>query len=76
MIKDGESYAIIHEIDIVYMWVDASETFIECDACDRSHGWEDLWSITGFDYVTSSQARGNTIFLYVGTRDLSLLKII
>ena len=37
MIKDGESHAIIHEMDIVYMWVDAIRTFTECDARDRSH---------------------------------------
>ena len=38
MIKDGELHSIIHEMDIVYMWVDASGTFTECDACGRSHG--------------------------------------
>ena len=53
MIKDGESHAIIHEMDIVYMWVGVSGTFTECDAHDRSHGSKDLWSITSFNYVTS-----------------------
>ena len=28
MIKDGESHAIIHEMDIVYVWVDASATSV------------------------------------------------
>ena len=38
MIKDDESHAIIHEIDIVYKWVGVSEKFTKCDARDRSHG--------------------------------------
>ena len=42
MIKDSESHAIIHEMDIVYMWVGVSGTLTECDAHDRSHGSEDL----------------------------------
>jgi len=37
-IKDGESHAIIHEMDIVYMWVDASGTSTKCDTGDKSHG--------------------------------------
>ena len=52
MIKDGESHAIIHEIDIVYMWVGVSGTLTECDAHDRSHGLEDQWFITSFNCVT------------------------
>ena len=32
MIKDDDSHAIIHEMDIVYMWIDASGTFTKCDA--------------------------------------------
>ena len=38
MIKDSELHAIIHEMDIVDMWVDISGTSIECDERDRSHG--------------------------------------
>ena len=38
MIKDGESHAIIHGMNIVYMWVGVSGTLTECDARDRSHG--------------------------------------
>ena len=38
MIKDGELHAIIHEMDIVYIWVGVSGTLIECDMRDRSHG--------------------------------------
>ena len=38
LIKDGESHAIIHEMDIVYMWVGVSGTLTECNAHDRSHG--------------------------------------
>ena len=33
MINDSESHAIIHEIDIVYMWVGVSGTLTKCDAC-------------------------------------------
>ena len=42
MIKNGESNAIIHEMDIVDMLVDISGTSIECDEHDISHGQEDL----------------------------------
>ena len=38
MIEDGELHIIIHEIDIVYMWVDVSGTSTKCDECDISHG--------------------------------------
>ena len=42
MIKDGESHAIIHEMDIVYMQVSVTGTLTEYDARDRSHGSGDL----------------------------------
>ena len=76
MIKDGESHVIIYEMDIVYMRVGVSGTFTECDAHDRSHGSENLWSITGFNCVTCPLTGGNTIILCVSARDFSLLKII
>ena len=38
MINDVESHAIIHEMDIVYMWVGISGTLTKCDTRDRSHG--------------------------------------
>ena len=38
MIKNGKSHAIIHKMDIIYMWVGVSGTLTECDARDRSHG--------------------------------------
>ena len=63
MIKDGESHAIIHEMDIVHMWVGVSGTLIECDAHDRSHGSEDLLFITAFDCVTGPLIKGNTVCL-------------
>ena len=52
IIKDGESYVIIYEMKIADMWVDVSGTFTECDASDRSYGWEDLWSVTALDCVS------------------------
>lgn len=38
---------------VVNIWVDVSGTSIKCDTSDRSHGWEDLWFVTGFDCITS-----------------------
>ena len=76
MINDGESHAIIHEMDIVYMWIGVSGTLTKCDTHDRSHGLEDLWSITSFDCVTGLLIRGNTVVLCVGARDLPLLRTI
>ena len=40
MINDGESHAIIHEMDIVYKWVGVSGTLTKCDAHDGSHSSE------------------------------------
>ena len=76
MIKDGESHAIIHKMDIVYMQVGVSGMLIECDACDRSHGSDDLWSITGFDCAIGPLTGGNIVVLCVGAKDLSLLRTI
>ena len=76
MIKDGESHALIHEMDIVYMWIGVSGTLTECNAHDISHGWEDIWSITRFDCVTGPLIGGNTVILCVGVSDLPLLRTI
>ena len=37
VIKDGESHAIIHEMDIVYIWVGVNGPLTEYDTRDRSH---------------------------------------
>ena len=37
MIKDSESHVIIHEMDIVDMWVDVSTSSTKCDTNDKSH---------------------------------------
>ena len=38
MIKDGESHAIIHEMNKVDTWVDVSYTSTECDTSNISYG--------------------------------------